>query len=401
MLTSCWQISQGHSAGLDIKGYTRKYVRVFRMISSTMLDTPLTLIEEAQLNGVLPFIFSAYVDVDGAFDTGARLVSYEPHRESPFSWLLTCNYSSQLDELFSRNTPEMARDAAAGNNTQFEDPFAQPPSIKWGGEQFQRVRFQSQILAQGFALSIADYDQQYTLATPDGYTPTMDDVGLGVMMLASDGNYHGPFVITGAAAGRWTLAPAPPASGTWGNWTGAWTLGGDPIVNSALGRFDPPPEFDDSRLTLTIARNELYVDPATLQLYKDAVNADYFWGAPPGTVHLKPIDADGAYRNGIYFYATTYSLHFREEKWLATVLDQGFRAFKTGTWGANGPQDWTDILDGRSGQPVTSPQLFDGTGHPLNPPGGSSPASPFYRKFSGLRRVPFAPLMLPFNVPQH
>src|SRR5262249_15878222 len=69
---------------------------------------------------------------------------------------------------------------------------------------------------------------------------------------------------------------------------GIWTIDNPSraIVNSAGEPFDPPVEIDDSRLVLTLVRNEPAFAPLTSLLYKDAINSDTFLGAAPGLAKI-------------------------------------------------------------------------------------------------------------------
>jgi hypothetical protein len=392
----------------NVKGYVRNYKRVFRAEVDNLQYSSVTIITLVEALGLLPHLFSPWRYPDGSLDFGARLLKYHAAREHdlPLCWLLTCDYSSNLDDLFRKNTAEMARDAA-GNNQTYEDPFAQPPTIEWGAESYQRVHWQSAVVAKGTNIVFTSVNADGTgsaLATPDGWTPTAADIGMGVMLyLPALGNlaakWNGPAIVLDVQAGQWLLSYAPKLQGTiiLAN-NATWTLGGDPLVNSAWTRFDPSPEWDDSRLMLTIGRNELVVDPTVLMQYKDAVNSDPFWGAQPGQAKLKPIKARGAFSNGLFYFATTYEIHFRAEGFSQRPLDQGSRAYYPNAT-AGLPDVLKDIPDPVNGTAVSGSVPLDGRGKVAVSP--AQGGGPFYRKFYGYNLQPFAALMLPFNIPQH
>ena len=68
----------------------------------------------------------------------------------------------------------------------------------------------------------------------------------------------------------------------------------DHAVSASNNAVDnPPPTKDASRLILTITRNEEITapHPAADLIYNDSVNADIFWGSPPGTWKCQGISA--------------------------------------------------------------------------------------------------------------
>jgi hypothetical protein len=137
---------------------------------------------------------------------------------------------------------------------------------------------------------------------------------------------------------------------------------GNAICNSALDPFDPPPTIDDSRLTLTIERNEAIDNPTRMKDYQDAVNSDTFYGFPAGEWKVAQMSCKRQYRNNVFFWRWVYKFHHRVEGWKLKLLDAGYR-----TWTL--PDGWKDILS--KGVPIQQPALLDGTGKQLphgNPP---------------------------------
>src|SRR4029077_1319434 len=70
-----------------------------------------------------------------------------------------------------------------------------------------------------------------------------------------------------------------------------------PIVNSANEHFDPAPEIDDSRIILTVDRNEPPIDPSVMIAYQDATNADDFFGAGPGQAKIEELSGESGFEN--------------------------------------------------------------------------------------------------------
>lgn len=134
------------------------------------------------------------------------------------------------------------------------------------------------------------------------------------------------------------------------------------VLNSAGQYFDPPLTADDSRINLKIERNQAYFDASVVAIYKDALNADVFFGGAPGTWKVEGITADLEYNNDSgtpdgFYYKVTYTFEYRAEGWNSPVLDQGL-------YQLDGSGNLTPILDD-NGSPVTQPALLDGTGHEL------------------------------------
>lgn len=109
------------------------------------------------------------------------------------------------------------------------------------------------------------------------------------------------------------------------------------ILNTVDDRFDEPLEQDDSRPILVAVRNHAASELGSLIAlavdYKDAVNSDTFYGAPPGSVKMAPFTTgEIQYENGVKFYTVRYEFHFREsddpeiEGWERQILNRGNRA---------------------------------------------------------------------------
>jgi hypothetical protein len=138
-------------------------------------------------------------------------------------------------------------------------------------------------------------------------------------------------------------------------------INGAALVNSADEPFDPPVEIDDSRPALTVSRYEIIFSPALAVAYMDAVNSDPFAGALPGTAKVDSITGVFVYVEGFFLWKVTYVIHFRREGWDLQPLDAGLTEIFTGPGGVRQRRPIQDP----SGQPVTAPQLLDGTGRAL------------------------------------
>lgn len=82
------------------------------------------------------------------------------------------------------------------------------------------------------------------------------------------------------------------------------------FVNSAGTPFSTVPETDDGLLTMTIVRNEQFINVTeTMDAYSaywDTVNDDPFFSWMPGLVKCDSITAQSDYRNKQRFYVVTY-----------------------------------------------------------------------------------------------
>jgi len=277
----------------------------------------------------LPRLYDIYLGPNGAYDTGAIVSSGHARQEdnSPFFWIVEVKYSSEVGE----NRKWDNSPEQARDQTQNQNPLYRPPSIKWSGQEYQRpIQEAAEVL--------------------DGITHF-----------------------------------------------------GNAIVNSAGEMFDPAAEVQDANLTLVIGRNEPLASQDVLLAYMNVVNSDYFMGWPPGTALMKPIEYDSNFENGLYYFKATYTIHFRssisggvqddgavlpivQEGWILKPLDQGYAKLVQDDQG-----DFHNVPIRVQGQPITAPQLLDGTGQVL--PIGDPPV---FRKFRVYPSMPFAPLRLPF-----
>lgn len=139
---------------------------------------------------------------------------------------------------------------------------------------------------------------------------------------------------------------------------------GGALLNSAEDPFDPPIVADDSRLVLTITRNEYRFNPLLADAVRDTINiADC---KIAGTIYraltLKALapKASRQFHPRIGFYArVTYQFESNRDTWKGRTLDCGMRKLVAGERKA---------IFTKEGLPVGSPVLLDGTGLPLDPP---------------------------------
>lgn len=145
---------------------------------------------------------------------------------------------------------------------------------------------------------------------------------------------------------------------------------GRAILNSAGDAFDPPVEADDNRPMLTVSRAEATYDPILTYNYRDAVNADPFWGFPPLVWKMKSrrgtrtYNPDAGTTSG-YYWEVNYEFELNPLGWTRWILDQGLKVA-----GAGGGAQAINAKDG-GGENVTSPILLNGRGAIL--PAGAPP----------------------------
>jgi len=182
-----------------------------------------------------------------------------------------------------------------------------------------------------------------------------------------------------------------------------------PATNSAGDFYDPPFEYDFSYLVLRLTVNQMDYDPLVAALYANRVNSDQWYGFAPGCVLCKPIKGKLAVEKGIGFWKVSYEFHFSFDGWLESVWDAGLREYipKKDLAQANAerPKGTPEIKAGYQhlkddhGTFVTEPQLLNGRGRRLIPPGGvldlkSKERIPYINRFRFHRQIAFGPLQL-------
>lgn len=168
--------------------------------------------------------------------------------------------------------------------------------------------------------------------------------------------------------------------------------------------FDPPPMRDLSRVVLTITRNESIslLHPSIDLAYSDALNADVFWDAPPGTWKCQGITTRREVKqlwNGVLFpyLRCTYRFEARQF-WDLFLLDAGsyYNELKT-----TGSMLTNDLVTKN-----VRLQFLTDDGHPtvgpLDGKGGRLPEgdNPVYKMYQIYQRLPFGALQLPQSFAQ-
>lgn len=161
---------------------------------------------------------------------------------------------------------------------------------------------------------------------------------------------------------------------------------GDAILNSAGFYFNPPVMDDDSRLTVSIAKN-LAAVPTWVLAYRNATNSDQCVidgiEVAVGQAKVRAIHISGwQERNDVRYRVLTLTIHLDEDGWDREILDQSLYEKVSGVVRRIS-------VDGR---PVSSPWPIDATGEKIAVP---TPANVNYVEAKTPKRLPFS--VLPLN----
>lgn len=178
---------------------------------------------------------------------------------------------------------------------------------------------------------------------------------------------------------------------------------GEPIYNAVQERFDPPVEEVETRMKLTIARNQTTYDPVFYCPFFNSVNSKSWYGFNAGRVLCKRISGARSFENGVYYWRTTYEFLIRMrmdevgtgvagdvindpdlavKAWAHKVLNQGYYEIKSGK-----RVRATDPL----GQLSPTPVLLKADGTRLD----ISVDDPVFLTFHVYPERDFTPLLLP------
>lgn len=138
---------------------------------------------------------------------------------------------------------------------------------------------------------------------------------------------------------------------------------------------------------LFISQNVASLNPASLSLYRGAINADAYLGANKFEWRIMDIKWAKAYRGSCTpYYKRSITLRHDPDTWKREILDQGFMEI-------DGAGKLVQITD-EPGRPLTTPQLLDGAGKRLAK--GLDPV--FLPKKLTIKAAAFAPLGLPTSI---
>lgn len=217
---------------------------------------------------------------------------------------------------------------------------------------------------------------------------------------------HGPFIgVAGTFDGQkpWSQHTAIPA--------GPRLFGGIknaiPVTNSAFVPFDPPPEADYSRLSITITRNHYRFPTKIMGDYQDVVNSDEFLiningftlNVPPTAAKMQSTSGSREYADESPFWRVRYEMLLDFfTGWRVDLLDRGFVETKTDDESADIAAAHGDFASATSttthniiddtGLPMSEPVLLDGKGKKL-----SKDEPPVYLRYAIYQERPFKPLL--------
>jgi len=151
------------------------------------------------------------------------------------------------------------------------------------------------------------------------------------------------------------------------------------IVRNSAGDLFNPPAIRRRRIPVySITRKEWYSPMGIMLYYANTVNADDYFGMPPGTMLM---DVTPNYDGKKWM--TTYTIREKQEGWNTELLDMGYNE-----WLPDGRV--VPILDNMC-VPISEPALLNGYGR-LAPPGTLGTYVGPFKKFSAM---PFSLLNLP------
>lgn len=132
---------------------------------------------------------------------------------------------------------------------------------------------------------------------------------------------------------------------------------GAPVVNSAGVPIEV--EVDDTRLVLSITRNEAAYNPALAFAYRDAINSDVWFGGQPFQWKVQEFSGRLDHQFGQSFWVVSYAFEFRLEGWRGSVLDAGRSEFISSSGKLQ------TIVDD-AGSPAAEPVPLNGQGRKLS-----------------------------------
>lgn len=136
-------------------------------------------------------------------------------------------------------------------------------------------------------------------------------------------------------------------------------INGNAIVNKANQLFDPVPEIDDARPTLTFTKNLPSFDPSLAFTYVNSINQTLWYGGAAQTWKCMNIASSQQIENGIYYWPTTFEFQYHYETWKLSIANYGRMQLVSGKL--------RDCLDDQN-QPVADPVPLDSSGAQITSP---------------------------------
>lgn len=125
------------------------------------------------------------------------------------------------------------------------------------------------------------------------------------------------------------------------------------IVNAAKQLFDPLPEIDDCRPTLTFTKNLASFDASLAYTYVNSINATPWYSGAAQTWKCMNIASSQQQENGIFYWPTTFEFQYHSETWKLVVANYGRSYLAAGF-----------LIEGKdnNGNPVSDPFPLDSSG---------------------------------------
>lgn len=137
---------------------------------------------------------------------------------------------------------------------------------------------------------------------------------------------------------------------------------GNPVLNSAHSRFDPPIEDDVYMPLCRIVKNEATYSPSAMYPYQNSVNSDGVTIAglaiTAGQGLMRDISAVKRVEQDYEFWQVTYEIAFRPDGFLCRGVDSGF-------YELNAAGDGVVRIKDSAGRDIDEPRRLDGSGHVL------------------------------------
>lgn len=262
-VNSVYEIPDSRNAGLDERGQ-RRYTRVFRVETDTMLSGPGEAISYIPVRR-----FDPYEESGGYADRGALADTVDAVMEAPgetLDWIVTVNYSSRFwDEV------QRAEQSGGVGSTGEVPPNPTSGSSGGGGEPSDSASPINPLLRP-----------------PVKRWGTMKESR--VMEFDQDPDVEGGVAMT----------------------------------NTVGDRFDPPYMRPETILTLSIEKNQLEYDAATIIEFYDCTNLTEMFGFASGWVKFESSTAVSQYENGFTYWSVTYEFAIRRNGWDQEILNVGY-----------------------------------------------------------------------------
>lgn len=377
--------------------------RRFLVQTNSLSDGPYTVALAIGIPGLFtPYYYGA------EFNPFCLVRSIEPKRVKPASlfWDVVVKYETPEVKGAGGGLGSGGRDGGESdkggtgvdNKGEYQNPLLEIPEVETHFETQQQVMYGcfpgTQVMATIGSNTVTPTN------TSSYYYTVGDPVILSAVSLIANMSYGGVLQNTGPSlattitainttSGDITLAtPWPYATQT----VTFTDMSFQPIRASNGEPFNPPPNRDESKLILSITRNEALATPhpALAVAYQDCVNSDVFWGADPGMVKVSNITVRRETRQlasgtTVAYLRCSYVFHIKGS-WDVQLLNKGTYYWTTDSRHSVGAKQ--QAFKSADGQPIDG--LLTANGGKLAD--GATPTWLYARPYNW---KPFAFLNLP------